>query len=150
MEQTRYLMCIVGNDTMWLPTCAQQTLIHPNGKVLIECNCYNLSSPIALINDTKYLYNKEDPVVITYVIVYRSAVLWVIIFITAIWFLFTISGMYKDHVTDVRQGKNGSPKRVTIRGKSVTAAVHQPRITLTKRVEFKIESDENDVIHTKE
>ncbi|KAM3126780.1 hypothetical protein pb186bvf_021120 [Paramecium bursaria] len=140
MQQTQLLKCITGNGTFWAPTCQQQTIIHPNGRVLIECLCYNLSTPITIVNDSDYKFTQLPQISITRVILYRSAVVWVIGIITIVWFIFAIYGVIKDFSTKKKLLRHQQ------RHKSSKIIQPQPskyeqvrKMTQSKKVEFKID-----------
>jgi hypothetical protein len=104
MEQTRYLGCVTrASNGTWGLDCEQSTLTHPNGKVLIQCSCYNLSTPISLINDTDLKFFKEtgsgDDLELTppqYVEISKSGLLWLLIAIVVLWASFGWVGYKRD------------------------------------------------------
>lgn len=76
-------------------------MVHPNGKVLIQCNCYNISTPITVVNDTDFKFFTSDKAEIQlippkYVDISKSAILWLLIAIVILWSVFGWIGYKRD------------------------------------------------------
>lgn len=82
--------------------------------MLIECNCFNLSRGITLVNDSDLIFfggNKtETPIPLNYVNIQRAAVLWVAIGMTVVWMIFAWFGHKRDLIA-IKKHKLIGPKK---------------------------------------
>ncbi|KAM3126779.1 hypothetical protein pb186bvf_021119 [Paramecium bursaria] len=97
LDQYRNLSCVTGNQTLWDKSCNQQFIIKPSGQLLIECNCYNLSTLITIVNmsNIQFAEIQQNPK-IQYLDIVNTPIMVMTCGSGALWMLFIAIGYLLD------------------------------------------------------